>query len=344
MLKIIFPLFLLSAYSFFNLLGINPNLAKTQILYILIGFFVFFLVKKINQKFFFENSNFFYWFFIVALIITYIIGLEVKGSKRWLDFYFFRFQPSEVLKIFFIVYLSVFLTKLRESINLLKDFLISFFYLLIPLAIIINQPDLANGLTYLFIYLMMVIFSLIPKKFIFYLFLSILILLPLLWRFLKPYQRERITSFINPKREYQSSSYNMIQSIIATGSGKFFGRGLGYGTQSKLYFLPERTTDFAFSTLVEQFGFISGGLVISLYFYLIYQLLRLIFVEINSFNYLKLDRLYFYIGMVSYIFFQVFVNVGMNLGLMPVAGVALPVISYGGSAVVTFFLGLALAF
>ena len=344
MMKVIFPLSLLSAYSFFNLLGVNHNLAKTQILYTLIGFFVFFLIKKINQRFFFENANFFYWFFIITLIITYIIGLEAKGSKRWLDFYFFRFQSSEVLKIFFIVYLSVFLTKLRERVNLLKAFLASLFYLFIPLFIIVNQPDLANGLAYLFIYLMMVVFSPIPRKFLFYLFLIILILLPLFWQFLKPYQRERITSFVNPEWDYQSSSYNMAQSIIAVGSGKFFGRGLGYGTQSKLYFLPERTTDFAFSTLVEQFGFLSGGLVIFLYFYIIYQLLRKIFSEISSFDNLKSEKLYFYIGLASYIFFQVFVNVGMNLGLLPVAGVALPVISYGGSAVVTFFIGLALAF
>lgn len=343
-MKIFLPLILLSVYSFLNLLGINSSLAKTHLLFIILGFFLFFFLKKINPSFFFTNIKIFFWFFIGILILTYIIGLEVKGSKRWLDFYFFRFQPSEFLKIFFILYLSVFFSKTNESINMLSTFLKSIFYLFIPVFIILNQPDLANSLIYFFIYLVMALFTPPLRKYIFYLSTGLIILSPIFFNFLKPYQKNRITSFLNPQSHYQSSAYNIVQSTITIGSGGFFGRGLGYGTQTKLYFLPEKTTDFAFASLVEQFGFFSGVIVIFLYFFILYLLLKKIFSFSSYSQPINKEKLYFNIGLTAYIFIQVVINTGMNLGLLPVAGVALPIISYGGTAIMTFFFGLALAF
>lgn len=344
MKKILLPLLILSIYGFFNLLGINSFLARNQLIYLLLAFVFFFIIKKINKRFFFENVEIFYWFFIGILIITFLIGIEVKGSKRWLDFYFFRFQPSEFLKIFFIIYLAKKLSKMGEKGPIFFDFLKSFFYFLIPALIVVNQPDLGNSLAFFFIYLVMISFSSIPKLYLYRLFFVLIILFPLFWHFLKPYQKQRIISFLNPQSNYQTSAYNMIQSVIAVGSGNFFGRGMGYGTQAKLYFLPEQTTDFAFASLVEQFGFISGAIVIFLYFYILFRLLISIFSDLSHSQMMEKERLYLKIGLAAYIFFQVVVNIGMVLGLLPVVGVALPIISYGGSAIITFFFAMAMAF
>ena len=169
-----------------------------------------------------------------------------------------------------------------------------------------------------------------------------IIILPLGWFTLKDYQKQRITTFISPQVDLQGSSYNRFQSIITVGSGKFLGRGLGLGTQSKLFYLPENHTDFAFASLVEQFGFIGGASVIGLFFVIAYVLILKVLSFYNSkddygkFSYLVV------LGILSYLSFQVLINIGMNLGLLPIVGVVLPIISYGGSAFVTFLLGLSL--
>lgn len=334
----------LSLFGFFNLLGINTELAKTQLIYIFLSLVVFFLLKKINKKFFFDNSHFFYWFFILILSITFIIGLEVKGSRRWLSFYFFNFQPSEILKIFYILYLSTLLTQLEEEITnyYYVKFLKILMVFIIPFFIIFRQPDLGNSLAYLFIFTILILFSSFPKKDLLKILLVILIFIPLFWQLLKPYQKARITSFFNPHLDYQGTAYNMIQSKITIGSGKFFGRGLGYGTQSRLSFLPENTTDFAFASMVEQFGFFAGFLTLIIYLFIYYLLLRKIIFLIDKKDFLSRQQFYYLIGFSAYLFFQIFVNIGMNLGLLPVVGVALPLISAGGSSILTFFFGLIL--
>ncbi len=334
---------LLSLFGFFNLLGINPELAKNQFIYIFLSLIVFFFLKKINKKIFFDNSHFFYWFFILTLLITYIIGLEVKGSRRWLSFYFFNFQPSEILKIFYILYLSTLLTQLEEeTINYYVNFLKTLMVFFIPFLIIFRQPDLGNSLAYLFIFIILILFSSFPKKDLLKILLVILIFVPLFWQLLRPYQKARITSFFNPHLDYQGTAYNMIQSKITIGSGMFFGRGLGYGTQSKLSFLPENTTDFAFASMVEQFGFFAGFLTLIIYLFIFYFLFRKIIFLIDKKDFLSRQQFYYLIGFSAYLFFQIFVNIGMNLGLLPVVGVALPLISAGGSSILTFFLGLML--
>ncbi len=334
----------LSLFGFFNLLGINAELAKTQLIYIFLSLVVFFFLKRINKKFFFDNSHFLYWFFILILSITFIIGLEVKGSRRWLSFYFFNFQPSEILKIFYILYLSNSFTHLEEeAINNFFISLKTFIATFIPFFIIFRQPDLGNSLVYLFIYSVFLLFSSLSKKSILKVIIIFSVLIPLFWNFLKPYQKARITSFFNPHLDYQGTAYNMIQSKIAIGSGMMFGRGLGYGTQSNLSFLPESTTDFAYASMVEQFGFFVGFLTIILYLFIFYFLFRKIIALVHNKDSFSREQFYYLIGFSAYLFFQVFINIGMNLGLLPVVGVALPLISYGGSSILTFFLGLMLA-
>lgn len=340
-MNLIIPSIFLMIFGSFNLFGIDKTLFIRQFIYCLFGILVYFLVKSIGRHFFYVNSKFFYWVLIVILVITFVVGIEVKGSRRWLDFYFIRFQTSEFLKPFFVLFISRYLASENVFTNNIGLFLKSFFYFFIPFFIIFKQPDLGNSVTYLLIYVIIIMFSKIPKKYLSYFALVVSLFLPLSWFFLKEYQRVRVLSFINPHLDSQGTAYNMIQSIITIGSGKFLGRGLGLGTQSKLYFLPENTTDFAFAALVEQFGFFGGLMVIIFYSLLIYYVAKR---TIKFYFDKREDRSKFLycIGFLSYLSFQFFVNVGMNMGLLPVAGVALPFISYGGSSVLSLFIGFAL--
>ena len=342
MFSSLFSFFFLNIFAVFNLLGIRNDLVKTQIIFFIIGIVIFILARKLGLFFFRNNAKFFYWLFIFILVITYIIGVEVKGSKRWIDLYFFNFQPSEFFKIFFIVFLADYFTKHRKTISEFSTFLKSLYYLLIPLLIVFKQPDLGNAMVLLFIYSVVVLFSGIPKRYILYSALTLFLVLPIGWLTLKDYQKNRITSFINPEIDQQGINYNMIQAVITVGSGKFFGRGLGYGTQSKLFFLPENHTDFAFSSLIEQFGFLGGFLVLFFYFIISAGLIKKLIIHFQSVDEDALFRRLLILGFFSYFVFQLFINIGMNLGLLPIAGIALPLISYGGSSLVSFMLGLAL--
>ncbi len=340
----IVPLFsslLLFLFGFFNLLGIKQNNAFSQFIFFIVALALFFLVRKIGYQFFRANAPFFYWILVAVLIATFIIGFEAKGSKRWVDLYFFKFQASEFLKIFFILFLADILSKKHYEYGFLL-FAKSLLYFAIPAFIIFKQPDFGNAAVYFFIFSVMILFSNIEKKHFVSLFLGIGAFIPFGWFFLKEYQKQRIVSFLSPHLDQSGTSYNMIQALITVGSGKFFGRGLGMGTQSKLHFLPESHTDFAFSSLVEQFGFFGGFFVILLFIVLVVFLIRRL-GYLSGRKTADSEFAFLYtLGFFSYLVFQIFVNIGMNLGLLPIAGIALPVISYGGSSLVAFMIGLAL--
>lgn len=341
MIQLIIPSLFLSLFGIFTVFGIRQNLLVSQLIYFALAFIAFFVFKKIGFRFFRTNSRLIYWSFIAVLIITFFIGLEVKGSKRWIDFYFYKFQASEFFKVFFILFLSE-LFILKSHANKLSAFFKIFLYFLLPTFIIFKQPDLGNALVYVCIFMSMALFSDFPKKFILYLVGSFIAIIPFGWLLLKEYQKVRILSFLNPHVDTQGTAYNMIQAVITVGSGKFLGRGLGLGTQSRLLFLPENHTDFAFSSLVEQFGFFGGLLTIICFSSLVYFLCK----RMMKFYFQKTDdgkRNFLYmIGLTSYFVFQVVVNISMNMGLVPIAGIALPFISYGGSSVLALIIGFAL--
>ena len=334
--------FLLSIFGLFNLFGLNHDLFFRQFVYLIFGFLGYYFLKSIGSYFFRINSKFFYWFFIAILLITFIVGLEIRGSKRWLNFYFFNFQGSEFFKVFFILFLSEVLTKKNLLFNSFFNFIKTFLYFLLPFLIIFKQPDLGNAMVYFFIFTILIMFSTVPKKYLGYLIGLVLLLIPVGWFVMKDYQRDRIFSFISPHLDTQGTSYNMIQSVITIGSGMFFGRGLGLSTQSRLFFLPENTTDFAFASLVEQFGFFGG------FFVLIFFTLIFIYIARKTirFYYEKTEdgqkNFLYCLGILVYSVSQTIINIGMNMGIMPVTGIALPFISYGGSSVMAVLLGLAL--
>jgi len=334
--------FFLFTFGLFNILGIRRDLLLNEVLYVIIGFGLYFIVRSIGRHFFRINSYLFYWLFIGMLIVTFLIGIEANGSRRWIDLYFLKLQGSEIFKPFFILFFADFLSKKHARVKQGAIFLLSFLYFVLPAVIIFKQPDLGNALVYVSVYLVMIFFSPLPKRYFFYMIGFFLLAAPLGWMFMHDYQRARVLSFLNPGLDTGGNSYNMIQSMITVGSGQFAGKGLGLGTQSRLLFLPENHTDFAFSSLVEQFGFLGGFAVLMCFLALFLSQLRRIF----NFFYRKdedsVQSFLYIIGFFSYFLFQTIINIGMNMGLFPIAGIALPFISYGGSAVVAIMIGLAL--
>lgn len=338
----LYPSILLFLFGLFNLLGINVSLFRNQFIFAALGLLAFFLIRRTGLYFFRDNAKIFYWAFIGILILTFLIGLEAKGSKRWIDFYFFSFQGSEFFKVFFIIFFADFFSRNRRIFKDFSFFLKSLLYFLLPAFIIFKQPDLGSAIIFAVIFMSITVFSGIPKTNIIKTGILGLAVLPLGWFLLKDYQRHRILTFFNPHVDQSGNAYNMIQAIVTVGSGKFIGRGLGMGTQSGLFFLPENHTDFAYSSLVEQFGFIGGFLVIFLNVVIATILISKILKYANEksedgkFKYLMC------IGFFAYFIIQVFINIGMNLGIMPITGITLPLISYGGSSLITWFIGIAL--
>jgi len=341
MISIYLTAFFIYSFGLLNILGVRPNLVMSQVAFLGVGLVIFLLVKKIGKNFFLTNGKFFYWLMIFFLVLVLIFGENVRGSRRWLNLYF-NFQPSEFIKIFFIIYVSQILSQAKHHFDQRLRFLTILFYFVIPAALVFKQPDLGTTIVLSIIFFTMIFISDIPKKYLFRLFLSVVLLLPFAWFFIKPYQKVRLLSFFNPHLDTQGTSYNMIQAIITIGSGGFFGKGLGLGTQSKLFFLPENYTDFAFASLIEQFGFFGGMIIIILFAILCASLIAKLFKYSSFANEQTTFNFYFTLGFLAYILSQVVINIGMNMGMMPITGITLPLISAGGSSLVSLLLGLAL--
>lgn len=335
-------LLILATFSLINLFGIDHLVFRSQFYFYLIGFVFFFIFYFLGLDFFKYNSKLFYIFSIFLVVLTYFVGEDVRGSRRWINFYFFNYQGSEFLKVFFIIYLSDFLVSTKNYFTdeyiYFSKFLKSFIIFLIPVFVVYKQPDLGSALVLFSVYFSLFYFSGLKIKY--YIFGSVFFVLssPLIWGHLKDYQKNRVLSFINPNFDPAGISYNVIQSIITVGSGSFFGKGLGFGTQSKLDFLPENHTDFVFASFIEQFGFFGGFILLCIYGLIIGILLKKILSNKDDFF-----KVLFLIGLLTVFLFQIFINIGMNIGIMPVTGITLPFMSYGGSSVVAFLMLFGLA-
>jgi rod shape determining protein RodA len=221
-------------------------------------------------------------------------------------------------------------------------FLKALLFTVIPVAIIMLQPDLETSVIVFGIFLFIAINSEIPKKYFFYIFLIFLLSLPVAWELMHDYQRNRILSFIAPHEDYSGTSYNMTQAKITVGSGGIFGEGLSMGKQTQLSFLPEHHTDFAFSSLIEQFGFFGGAILIILYLAFFAVLFIKLLKLSDKTDYDSRYEFFYLLGFSFILISQAAINIGMNLGIVPIAGVTLPFVSYGGSSLITFMIGLAL--
>lgn len=327
----ILPIIILTGFSLEILSPFGGNLLTSQLFFVLVGFIIYFIFSQIDYTVH-QRLTVFYYFIVLVLLILTFFASEVRGSSRWIEILGIRWQPSELVKPMLILVFADFFSN-SWSGNF-KNLVIGFLLLVLPLFLVFRQPDLGTAIIILGIWLGIAYASGLKILVGLAGFFGGLISLPLFSFFLKDYQKERILSFLNPYLDPIGSGYHSIQAMIAIGSGSFLGKGLGEGTQSRLLFLPESHTDFIFASLVEDFGFLAGLIVILSYGFLLWGILDSSRRVKDHFAGLVL------LGIFTQIFLQVLVNIGMNLGLIPITGITLPLLSYGGSSVITTMLTL----
>jgi rod shape determining protein RodA len=275
---------------------------------------------------------------ILALIAVLVVGRSILGSKRWLSFGPVSIQPSEFMKITIVWTLAKFLhdDQQREYYDL-RGLLLPAIMVLIPALLVMAQPDLGTALIILAVSASMMLFVRVSPRLLMTIGLILLIFMPIAYKFvLKEYQRQRIITFIDPQSDPRGAGYNSIQSMIAVGSGQFLGKGYKKGTQSQLNFLPEHHTDFIFSVFSEEHGFVGFIVLLGLYIALISSAMKISYGSNDKFGML------FAFGITSIFFWHVFINIGMTTGILPIVGVPLPFMSYGGSFMLSSMLSVAI--
>jgi rod shape determining protein RodA len=318
---------LLSIYP--TVYGDGVSIFYKQLTFVIGGFFLMLVFAFLDYRIF-KNHPFFllilYFFSILLLVGVLVFGREIRGATSWFRFGILSFEPVELAKLVVILILAEYYSLRHIELYRIRHIVISGLYMLIPVALVFFQPDFGSAMVLLFLWLGVMIIAGIKLRQLLVLFLIGAILFGVAWfAVLKPYQKERVTAFINPYLDPLGSGYHRIQSIIAIGSGKIWGRGLGHGSQSQLNFLPDRYTDFIFASVAEEMGFVGVILIFIFYFLMFYRIIRISIVASNNFARL------FCVGTVIVFFFHIVVNVGMNLGILPIAGISLPFISSGGS-------------
>ncbi len=311
----------------------DQALALTQGIYGLLGILSFFSIRSFDYNLLKPLTKFFYILTIFLLVIVFIIDFETRGSVRWIPIGPFNLQPSEFGKIALILILSNFWS---NNMPTWKNIALSLLIVAPVLGLVFQQPDLGTTMTLFFIWLTLLVFSNISLYKLLMLGLLGGIIAPFAWFFLKEYQRQRFLGFLFPEQDPLGVGYNVIQSTIAVGSGQIFGRGLGRGTQSRLQFLPEFRTDFIFAFIAEELGFVGSFLVLFLYSIIFYLSFLIIRKTKDIFGQLIIT------GVLGMLFFQIAVNIGMNTGILPITGITLPLLSYGGSSILTVFISLGL--
>lgn len=318
---------------------------KKQILWIIIGTAVFVLTATLDYNSLFKYANYLYGLNLVILLGVLLVGRTAKGAQRWISIGPFDFQPSEFAKLIIIVSLAAFLAKRQGKLNRLRDFIPPFFFTAIPMLLILKQPDLGTALVFIAILFGMmfvagarpiilgglILGGIAVAAVALYAHFKYGVHLPL-----KDYQLMRLVIFINPQLDPLGSGYHVIQSMVAIGSGGLLGKGFMHGTQVQLNFLPEHHTDFIFSVVGEEFGFVGAVVILLVYFSLLYKAVRIAIEAKDVFGALIVS------GIVSMFAFHLLVNMGMTMGIMPVTGIPLPLLSYGGSTMLTMMMALGL--
>tara|TARA_B110000881_G_C18528031_1_gene491396 strand:+ start:200 stop:1327 length:1128 start_codon:yes stop_codon:yes gene_type:complete len=298
--------------------------------------FIFFLaISFIQIRFWNDNSLFIYFFLLLLLFLVKFYGIESQGSRRWINLFVINLQPSELMKIGIILFLSNYYHKISlNDVNKLKYLIYPTLALFVPFMLVLTQPDLGTAILILLSGVVITWLAGVKWKIFVYLSIAATILAPVAISFLKPYQKSRFLTFLNPDSDPLGAGYQIIQSKIAIGSGGIFGKGFLNGSQAYLNFLPEKHTDFIFTLYSEEFGFLGSIFMIFLYFLIIYRIIRIGTVTRSIFG-----KLYCF-GFATAFFIYVAVNMSMVLGLLPIVGAPLPILSYGGSSMLAIMLGL----
>lgn len=315
------------------------SLFISQIMWLMIGWSLFFVVTLVDYQVVSRIAYLVYFLNLSAILYVTFFGKVALGAQRWIDFGFFRYQPSETMKLAMIVVLAkLFAQRAIDSDGMgVKDLIVPLILFIIPFGLVVEQPDLGTAMMIAAISATIIFFMQVKKWILGSLVLVLAFALPLVWSYgLRDYQKARITNFLNPGADPLGSGYNSIQSKIAVGSGKWVGKGFRQGTQSQLEFLPERHTDFIFSVLSEEFGFVGSMLTIILFLFLFLVGLRIASTARDKFGTLLC------VGVLAYMFWHMAVNIGMVIGLLPIVGVPLPLLSYGGSSMLTTMAGMGL--
>jgi len=339
---LIISVFLLCAIGLLSIYSTSFSQNKTffykQLGFIITGFFLILIFAILDYRFFRNHPGLLltlYVGIILLLIGVLIFGKEIRGAVSWFRIGPFSFEPVELAKLVMILILAQYFSLRHIELYRIRHIIVSGIYIAIPIALIFFQPDLGSAMILIFLWLGIMIIAGIKLRQLIALSLIGLIIFGIAWSgLLKDYQKQRFISFIYPYLDPLGSGYHRIQSVIAIGAGQLWGRGLGQGSQSQLQFLPEQYTDFIFASIAEEWGFIGIVLIFVLYFLLFFRITK---ISLNATN--NFARL-FCIGAAIVFLFQVFVNIGMNLGILPIAGISLPFLSYGGSNLIISFITL----
>ena len=299
-------------------------------------FFLFFIIISFFKiEFWYKFAYPFYFIVLILLFGVDLFGVTASGSKRWISLFFINLQPSELMKVSLIIFLARYYNKIpTTNVNNLKYIFIPFFSFMIPAFLVASQPDLGTAVLIAISGLIVIWLTGFKIKYFLYSFFVLICLIPIGISFLKPYQKTRILTFLNPERDPLGAGYQIIQSKIAVGSGGIFGKGFLQGSQSYLDYLPEKQTDFIFTLFSEEFGFIGSLILLTIYALIIYRIAVIGSESRNNFARL------FCFGFAAAFFVYVTVNMAMVLGLLPIVGAPLPIMSYGGSSMLSIMVGL----
>ena len=300
-----------------------------------IFFLIFLIVSFFRIQFWFKSAYLFYFIILILLFAVDFYGVTASGSKRWINLFFINLQPSELMKVSLIIFLARYYNKIPlGNVSNTKHIILPLFALVVPVFLVASQPDLGTAILIAIGGFAVIWLAGFKIKFFLYSFLILICLIPIGVSFLKPYQKSRILTLFNPEKDPLGAGYQIIQSKIAVGSGGIFGKGFLQGSQSYLDYLPEKHTDFIFTLFSEEFGFVGSVVLLLIYVLIIYRIIAIGNQSRNNFA-----KLYCF-GFAAAFFVYVAVNMSMVLGLVPIVGAPLPIMSYGGSAMLSIMIGL----
>jgi len=305
-----------------------------QLSFLFFGIAAMAFFARTDYHYLHSYSRWIYFITIFFLILVLLFGSRIRGTSGWLGVGIFSVQPVEFAKVAIIIFLASFISSKKMILGEISQLVVSLVLVMAVVFLVIKQPDFGSAMVILGIWIGMTLLSGINKKVLIILLSIGLLLTASTWFYLADYQKARIVSFVNPEADIQGSGYNVFQSIVAVGSGGITGKGIGQGSQSQLNFLPESHTDFIFATITEELGFFGSMMVLFLYAVIFYRMKKIANLAPDNFGYLLSS------GAMIMIFLQLLVNIGMNIGLVPVTGIPLPFLSYGGSSLLACFLTL----
>ena len=338
-LILFFSILILGIISFFVMYSTDSGEfayhTKSHIVRFFAFFILFIVVSFLKLNFWYNSSTFFYLGVLLLLVLVKFFGLSSSGSQRWLDLYFLNLQPSELMKVGLILFLAKYYHRVSSAdVNRIKFLISPLLALIFPVILVVTQPDLGTSFLIAASGVIVTWLAGVKMKFFAYLGIIFLSIAPVAISFLKPYQKARILTFLDPSRDPLGTGYQITQSKIAIGSGGLFGKGFLNGSQSYLDYLPEKHTDFIFTLFSEEFGFFGSCTILALYIIITWRIIKIGNMTRDAFA-----KLYCYSFSTAF-FLYVAVNMGMVLGLIPIVGAPLPILSYGGSSMMAMMLGL----